>query len=141
MQRRLQIEREKCEKKIRELTEDHEKQIDEERENFDNINQELSDRLANTEELLRTTTTEYQHNNDMLNKQNTTLVEINRELKENIEKREQEFNMKEMTMTEQYRAEKEKYEAKIEMYVTTNNQKEREIMNLQHEKDQISNLL
>lgn len=46
-----------------------------------------------------------------------------------------------MTLTEQYRGEKEKYEAKIEMYVTTNNQKEREIMNLQHEKDQIASVL
>ncbi len=87
MQRRLQSEREKCEKKIRELTKDHEKLLEEERENYDNINQELSDRLANTEELFRSTTIEYQHNSDMLNKQNMTLVEINRELKENIEKK------------------------------------------------------
>lgn len=68
-------------------------------------------------------------------------MEINRELKQTIEKKEQEFSIKEMTLTEQYRGEKEKYQAKIEMYVTTNNQKEREIMNLQHQKDQITSVL
>lgn len=77
----------------------------------------------------------------MLNKQVLNLTEMNKELKETIEKKEQEFNTKEANFLSQFKSEKEKLESKLETLISDFNQKERECMNLKHENSQMTSSL
>lgn len=77
----------------------------------------------------------------MLNKQVHNLTEMNKELKETIEKKEQEFNTKEANFLSQFKSEKEKLESKLETLISDFNQKERECMNLKHENSQMTSSL
>ena len=77
----------------------------------------------------------------MLTKQNANLNDTVRELKQTVEKKQQEFNLKETTLTEQYKAEKEKISVKIDELQHAFSLKDREAISLVHEKGQLINQL
>ena len=91
--------------------------------------------------MLRTQSSQLQHQIDINVKKAESLEKANNELKQSIQKKEKTFNSKYDQLYQQSKIEKQKLEEKIENLVNENNRKDKDLLSTIHIRDQLATSL
>ena len=82
-----------------------------------------------------------QHEIDINMKKAESFEKLNNELKDTQDRKEKEFNIKYDTLYSQTKADKEKLETKIDSLISDLNKKDKELMTITHNRDQLASTL